>query len=70
MYIVLEFQTSEEGDVSIVPPASYSTEEEALSVFYSKCSFAVASSVAYHTVMIVYQNGNVLDSKCFDHVRR
>lgn len=66
MYIILEFQTTS-GVTAIVPPVAKSTLAEAQQAFFLTCSAAAVSSVEQHTVMLVYANGNVIESREFRH---
>ena len=66
MYIVLEFQTNS-GATVIVTPKTHVTLEKALQAYYTACAAAAVSSVEQHTVMLVYCNGNVIESKEFRH---
>lgn len=66
MYIIFEFQTNGES-TAIVTPKSQNTLEKAQQAFYTACAAASVSSVEEHTVMLVYHNGNVIESKEFRH---
>ena len=66
MYIVLEFQTNGTS-TAIVTPKGYVDFGKAQQAFYTACAAAAVSSVEQHTVMLVYHNGNVLESKEFRH---
>lgn len=68
MYIIHEYQTNAEGVTVIVPPVPKATEAEAYNAFYTVCAAAAISSVPYHTAMLCYHNGNVIESKMFDHL--
>lgn len=66
MYIVLEFQTNGES-TAVVTPKTQATLEKAQQAYYTACAAAAVSSVEQHTVMLVYCNGNVIESKEFRH---
>ena len=66
MYIILEFQ-SLAGSTAIVPPVVKSDINKAYQEFYTHCAAAAVSAVEMHTVMLVYANGNVIESKTFNH---
>ena len=66
MYIVLEFQTNH-GATAIVTPKGYAELGKAQQAYYTVCASAAVSSVEQHTVMLVYCNGNVIESKEFRH---
>lgn len=68
MFIVLEFQTSAEGNTAVVPPVTYETLNEAKSKYHLILSAAAVSSVPYHTAAIMYHNGNLIESECFEHL--
>ena len=68
MFIVLEFQTNQEGQTAMVPPATYETLNEAKSKYHSILSAAAVSTVPYHTAAIMYHNGNLIDAECFEHI--
>lgn len=66
MYIVFEMQTNGES-TAIVPPTVKADLPHAQQAFYTACAAAAVSDVEQHTVMLVYSNGNVIESKSFDH---
>lgn len=68
MFIVLEFQTNQEGQTTIVPPVTYETINEAKSKYHTILSAAAVSSVPYHTAAIMYHNGNLIATETFEHV--
>ena len=68
MYIINEYQTDLENHTAVVTPATEAENKNALSVFYSRCASAAVSSVPYHTVTLEYHNGNVIESRMFEHL--
>ena len=69
MYIVHEYQTDTDGNTIVVEPCQKRSDlNEALSVFFSTCSFAAISSVPYHTVILNYHNGNQIEFRMFEHL--
>ena len=68
MFIVLEFQTDLEGHTAIVPPVTYATLNEAKSKYHTILAAAAISKVPYHTAVIMYSNGNLIASECYQHI--
>ena len=68
MYIIHEYQTNAEGVTSVVPPVTKATEAEAYNAFYTICAAASISAVPYHTAVLCYHNGNMIESKMFEHL--
>lgn len=68
MYIIHEYQTNTEGVTAVVPPLTKRTEAQAYNGYYTACAAASISAVPYHTVMLCYHNGNVIESKMFEHI--
>ena len=68
MYIVLEFQTDSAGNTTVVPPAVFATSNEAKSKYHQILSVAAISSVYKHTAAIMYSNGTLIESECFEHL--
>ena len=69
MFIVLEFQTNQEGQTALVPPVTYETLNEAKSKYHAILSEAAVSSVPYHTAAILYHTGSLIESECFEHLQ-
>lgn len=68
MYIIHEYQTDLNGNTAVVPPTTKATLNEAKSVYHSILAAAAISSVPYHTAMICYHNGNLIEAECFEHL--
>ena len=66
MFIILELQSNKDS-TAIVTPVKKANRNEALSAYYQALSSAAISSVQKHTVMIVDEEGNTVESKCFYH---
>lgn len=66
MYIVLEIQVNTDGTVGSIP-TQYESREAALQKYYQILSFAVVSSVAKHSAMIITDDAMVMKSECFIH---
>ena len=69
MYIIHEYQTNASGVTAVVPPVTKATSEEAYNAYYTILASAAISSVPYHTAMLCYHNGNVIESKMFEHLQ-
>ena len=65
-YIVIEIQTTSQGQVSSLTTA-FDTELEALGKFHTILASATQSSLACHTAMIVSEDGLTLRSECIKH---
>lgn len=67
-YILQEIQTTD-GVTALVAPLVYTDRGAAESAFYTKCGFAVVSSVPVHTVMVYTEEGFPIPelTKCFKH---
>ena len=65
-WIVLEAQTFDDNNVSTIVTA-HETVEQAQSEFYSKLAVAVTSEVPVHSVSLLNNEGNLLESRCFSH---
>lgn len=68
MYIVHEYQTDINGNTACLPPITKSTLNEAKSTYHMILASAAVSSVPYHTAMICYHNGNLIETECFEHL--
>lgn len=68
MYIIHEYQTNAEGTTAVVPPVTKPTLKEAYNTYYTVLAAASISAVPYHTAMLCYHNGNVIESKMFEHI--
>ena len=67
MYIVLEFQTNEQGQSAMVPATMHADAASAESAFYMVCAAAAVSSVYKHTAMLINSDGEVFETKLFRH---
>ena len=68
-FIVQELQTDAQGNTVLLPAELKETFDEAASVFYYKCGFAVVSTVPIHTVITYTDEGFAIPElkKCFKH---
>lgn len=68
-FIVQELQTDANGNTALLPAEVRSTIEDASSLFYQKCGYAVVSSVPIHTIVTYNDEGFVIPElrKCFKH---
>ena len=67
MFIIQEIQTSNNNQIAITPALTKETYKEAESAFYSICGSAVLSGLPKHTVVTLYDEGNLISelTKCF-----
>lgn len=66
MFIVIELQTSANGQVSNIV-TSHATIEQAYSKFYTILAAAAVSSVPVHAATILNNYGEEIDHKAFEH---
>lgn len=59
-YIIQEIQTNENNVTSLLPSEVRTNYNDAASLFYQKCGFAVISSVFSHTVVVYTDEGYVV----------
>jgi hypothetical protein len=62
----MEIQTNNDGEVGNLVWV-YDTLEEAYSKFYSVLSAAAISSISMHSAVLISNDGNLQDQKCFYH---
>lgn len=67
MYIIIEIQTSNAGEVGIVPPASYADKQEAESCYHSRLASAAISAVNIHAVSMLREDGALVKSEVYYH---
>lgn len=65
-YIIYEMQTNA-GITSIVTPTVLADYDQALHAFYLAVAAATVSTVEVHTIIIVTEDGRLLDKKTFRH---
>ena len=65
-YIVVEMQTQADGTVSILTDA-FDNLNAAYNKYYTILAYAAISTVPKHSAMILTTNGQVWESKYFDH---
>ena len=66
MYIIMEIQTSKDGQVSTLVQ-TVSGKNQAESVYYQILSFAAISSVYKHSCVLLTEDGEYVVSECFYH---
>ena len=66
MYIILEMQTNG-NTTAVVPPTTKEDYDEAQSVWHSILASAAISSVEKHTAMIIGEDGEVYENRCYYH---
>ena len=66
MYIVLEFQTTN-NVTAIVTPVKKETLNEAESAYHMALAAAAISNVDKHCAMVVNEEGIVYDQRCYYH---
>lgn len=65
--VILEIQKLKNGTVSFVGPFHKADHNEADSFYCSKRSSAAISSVNIHTVVLMTDEGRVIESKTYEH---
>ena len=65
-YIVLETQTNN-GTTAIVPPAAYTTRNDAEAKFHAVLQIAATSAVEEHAAVLLTSDGHVLRNECYRH---
>lgn len=66
MYILIELQTTDNQTGSIV--TAYTDRAAAEAAYHTTLAAAVASTVHYHTVMMVDERGNTIKREYYRHV--
>ena len=66
MYIVLEAQTYNDGNVSTIV-SSYANENEAESQYHRVLMSAAISDVPMHTCFMLTSDGYVVKTECYKH---
>lgn len=67
MYIIIEIQKSNNGTVTIVPPASYSDWKTAEQAYHTALSYAAVSSVDVHSVVMLSDTGDRIKGETYFH---
>ena len=65
-YLVIEIQTNSDGTVGNIVFA-YDTENEAWSKYHDILHHAAVSSLPMHAAVLIANDGNLIDQKCFRH---
>ena len=66
MYIVMEIQTNSDGTVGTLVSA-YADRSQAESKYHTILAAAAISALPCHSAVLLYQNGNVLATACYEH---
>ena len=65
-YIVLEMQTNN-GTTALVPPAIYTTRQEAESKYHLILTSAAVSQIEEHAASILTGDGRLVRNECYRH---
>lgn len=65
-YIVIEIQASADGTVSTLVD-SFNDINAAYNKYYTILAYAAVSTIAKHTAMLLTNNGQLWESKYFEH---
>ena len=68
MFVVIEFQTDANGNVSTLT-TQHATRAEAESKFYGVLSYAAISEVPLHAALLCRSNGDYIMSQSYKHVQ-
>ena len=66
MYIVIEIQAGS-GSAAVVPPQTFSDRNAAESAMHQALSTAAVSSVEKHSVLMLDDEGHMLETRCYLH---
>jgi len=67
MFIVQEIQTFADGTVSLLPPITKASREEAESVYHSILSFAAVSAIPMHAATLLANDGHEIMHQAYTH---
>lgn len=67
MFIVQEIQTFADGTVSLLPPITKASREEAESVYHSILSFAAVSKIPMHAATLLANDGHEIMHQAYTH---
>lgn len=67
MYIILEMQTAQDGNVVIPAPVQKETLYEAEAAYHQILAAAALSKVYKHSATILTDEGNEYESHCYTH---
>lgn len=67
MYIVLEIQTFDNGQVATLPPTIKATRDEAESVYHSILSYAALSELPMHAAILMTSEGKEIMHQAYTH---
>lgn len=67
MYAIIEIQKFSDTQIAVPPVIQCATENEAESEYCRVRSIAAVSSVPVHTVVMIREDGDQIDYKCYKH---
>lgn len=67
MFIIIEMQKDQSGNVAITPAIQREDENEAYSEYFRVASIAAVSSIPRHSVILLEDNGFPREFKSFEH---
>ena len=66
MYIIIEIQAGS-GAAAVVPPQTFADRNAAESAMHQALSFAAVSSIEKHSVLMLDDEGHMLETRCYYH---
>lgn len=66
-YIIIEIQKANNGEVAIVPPATYAEYAQAEQTYHQALSFAAVSAVDVHSVIMLSDTGDRIKGQTYYH---
>lgn len=66
IYVLIELQTNN-GQVAVVPPTSFTDRNTAEQAFHTAAAAAAVSSVQKHSVALLNQDAFTIESVNFEH---
>ena len=66
-YVIIELQKFANGTVAVPPVNTADDFFNASSIFHGKCEIAAISEVPVHSVVLLTENGQMMDYESFDH---
>ena len=67
MYLIIEIQKTEGGQIGVPPIITKEDQNEAESEYCRVRSVAAVSSLPQHTVLMMEDNAKLYDFKCYTH---
>ena len=69
-YVIIELQKFANGTVAVPPVNTADDFFNASSIFHGKCEIAAISEVPVHSVVLLTENGQMMDYESFDHTEQ